>query len=766
MNKIIITNQNYKNEYIKILREKDPFANEKIYSLNEFKSSYPYSFDNHALDYIMTHYHVILDIAKIYLNNILYVPIEELHNDKGMFLTHLKSELIENKLIVKNDSLSHYLSNSEINIINIPHTKELDYLLKDFHVTYINNKTTTTNAITVYACPSLEDELIYVGNIIAKLIQNHFDIYHIYLANLTNEDMIPLERIFHLLHIPINIPSTTTISETHIGSYYLSHTLEETKKIVHNQDENDCYQQLISIINKYVDLDHKNEFIIHELEHTKVKNKTYSNAISIVDLKSYQFSDKDYVFILNLNSDTIPVNYKDEDYLTDDEKSSLNLDTTTLLNEQEKEWVTEKINQIPNKTLTYKTQDKGTTYYPSSLIADNHYQVLPMPDITYQVSHDFNKWYLASYLDNYYKYNSITSDLQLLQSNYDIPYATYDNHFNGIHSKYLPKQLSLSYTSLDTYQKCPFSYYLKYILKVEPMTTTVPLCIGNLFHEALEKRNDKDFEINTFFDSKIKESEWNAKDLYYIKKSKQDLIHLLDIINHQEKFTELHDELHEQKISIPITDNINFFGKIDKIKYHTFNNETILSIFDYKTGKAQIVANYFPLGFSLQLPSYLYLIKHSTILPNPVIGGVYIQNIIPGIIRADENKSYDQQLKNSYKYHGFSNQNQDILKFVDTSYQDSNIIASMKVKSDGDFYAYSKIWNDDDINKLCDLVDHFIKDTGENILTGKFPMTSKIINNKDYISCNYCPFKDICYKTDEDNIYLKVETGEKNGMDE
>ena len=58
-------------------------------------------------------------------------------------------------------------------------------------------------------------------------------------------------------------------------------------------------------------------------------------------------------------------------------------------------------------------------------------------------------------LDNLVKYNIKDKDIDLLSSNYDIPYMQYDNKYHSVDKdklyKYLNNKLLLSYTALDNY---------------------------------------------------------------------------------------------------------------------------------------------------------------------------------------------------------------------------------------------------------------------------------------------------------------------------
>ena len=78
----------------------------------------------------------------------------------------------------------------------------------------------------------------------------------------------------------------------------------------------------------------------------------------------------------------------------------------------------------------------------------------------------------------------------------------------------------------------------------------------------------------------------------------------------------------------------------------------------------------------------------------------------------------------------------------------------MRVKTDGEFYSYSKVLNNDEIDKLISIVDNNINNCIKNIEEGNFNINPKAIDNKN-IGCNYCKFKDICFMSHKDIVNLK-----------
>ena len=66
------------------------------------------------------------------------------------------------------------------------------------------------------------------------------------------------------------------------------------------------------------------------------------------------------------------------------------------------------------------------------------------------------------------------------------------------------------------------------------------------------------------------------------------------------------------------------------------------------------------------------------------------------------------------------------------------------------------------MDELTNIVEEKIEECINNILNGKFSINPKVINGKN-ISCEYCKFKDICFKEKKNEIVLGGEYNEVDG---
>ena len=83
----------------------------------------------------------------------------------------------------------------------------------------------------------------------------------------------------------------------------------------------------------------------------------------------------------------------------------------------------------------------------------------------------------------------------------------------------------------------------------------------------------------------------------------------------------------------------------------------------------------------------------------------------------------------------------------------------MKVKKDGELSSTSNCLSDEEIEAIIDLVDIRIKEAMNNILETNFNINPKIKSNVN-LSCGFCKFRDICYRSEKDFVYLKDEEEE------
>jgi len=789
INNLIITNNtlliipnNIKNKVIKTLSKKDILLNIKFMSLEEFKNKFYFSYKEKSIYYLMNKYGYKYSIAKEYLDNLYYVDDVNYKNEKLDFLNNLKLELIENKLLDIDNNFINYIKDFKIIVYGYDHINKFYKKMFDkvniySKVEIINKSNKNKRDFVVYEFKNIELEVSFVAQKIIDLIKSGVDINKIFISNISTEYYEVIKRIFEFYKLPVILDEDKSIYGTKIVSGFLnclkeSANIEESiQNIIKNYDfniseNNKIFNKLVNICNRY-NYKHIDNTVINcieeELKLTNINKANRSNSIRCIKPLDNIFESDEHIFILGFNQGIIPKLYKDEEYLGDNIKHLLGLETSTEKNIIEKQIISNIINNISNLVITYKLESPFDSYYPSSLIEDLNMKVITVQNEDYNYSNLYNRVELSKKLDTMIKFNTVEDNLDVLYSNYnDLNYLTYNNNFTGINNnnlkEYLNNKLLLSYSSIDNYFRCAFRYYINNILKLDKYEETFPQFIGNLFHYILSKAFDDGFNYDEEFNSYLKDKTLSNKEMFLVNKLKDELLFVIETIKQNDKYSKLNNSLYEQKIYIDKSRDIKitFMGIIDKIKYKVDADKTYISIIDYKTGNTPTNINNVVHGLNMQLPIYLYLAKNYKQFQNVEFIGFYLQKILNNEISVKNDEDYESLKRQALKLNGYSINDESLLELFDSTYKDSEVIKSMKMSSKG-FYSYAKVLSKSEIDKLTDIVDKNINNAIDGITNASFDINPKRIGNTN-LGCEFCSYKDLCYMNEKNIVNLEEHT--------
>ena len=738
-----------KKETIKKIRKNKFNYNIKFMSLEEFSKKITFNYDEKTIYYLMKEFNLNYDSAILYLKNIYYID-NKLNNEKMNKLIDIKNYLDENNLFIYDKYFKEYAKRVEIVIHGYDYINKYYLKILSNYNYNIEKPAYQTNIIeNIYEAKTIFDEVIFVMNKISYLVKNNINIDNIKIIA-SKEYYNELERVSKYYNLPISINNHNLYSINYVKD--LVNNFDNIETYLEEIKDVNIKNKVINILNKYTFVQDKSlvkDLIINDLKNSYIKEDT---SISLISLDDY-IDDNDYIFLMGFNKENIPYTYKDNDYFSDKEKEILGLDTSTNLNIQERTKITNKLFNIKNLIISYKLYDNDTTYIKSDLIDTN---IIPIKNNTYNNSHMINKVLLCNYLDNLIKYNELNEDTPLLNNNYDIKYLKYDNTFKGINKdnlyKYLDNKLTLSYTHLDNYNRCKFKYYLSNILKINIIKNDFAIIIGNVCHYLLSCKDDKEFDIDKYFDDYLsKERVFTKRELFFLDNIKEEVAFIIDTLKRNIEYTTFDKKLYEKKVFVNKDKNIkiSFMGVIDKLMYREEDGITYLVVIDYKTGSTDIKLDYMDYGLGLQLPIYLYLSSKMD-LSNPKVVGFYLEKLL--VMPTDNKKDYTIAKEDTLKLEGYSINDEHILSKFDKTYNDSKIIKGMKTSSKG-FYSYSKVLSEEDINNLINKTDEIIDKTINSIIEADFSINPKVIDG-DNISCKYCEYKDICYMNEKDINYI------------
>lgn len=772
---ILIVPSQIKEKILTEMDKKSKLFNVKLMEINEFKRKYFFDYTTETIFYVMKHYNYDYEFSLDIINNLYFLSSENYNHEKLKFLLNIKNELINNNLLIFDNVFKIALENKKIYVYGYDYIN--NFYKKAFsalNVNYIDQNISKFNH-DIMEFDTIQDEVIFVANKICELIENKIELNKIKIINPSSDYNATIKRIFNLFNLPFYFNNNYLISTKISNNFFeilsndIVETLEKLKETISLNDELEQteYNQIVKICNKYNwcsnFLDIKNN-LIYEFSNTKIDIKKEANYIEFVSLENNFFYDDEYVFLIGFNQNTYPKTVKDDDFLNDEVKKFLSLETTTEINKINYNILVNKSYSIKNLFISYKLKSPFNSFYRSQIIDDLNLNVVKNYNcnIHYSVLND--KLKLAITLDNYLKYGEESQDLELLYSNYpSINYKTYNNQYTKIDEnlfrKYLNNKLSLSYSSINNFYKCSFRYYMENILNLQISSNEFSLFIGNLFHYILSIMYNGDFNFSDSFKTYVNENyEFNTyKERFFINKLKKELEFIIDNIKEQDKFTNFDSHKFEQLIKIDLSkDNydITFKGIIDKISYKKEAGNTLISIIDYKTGNPNLNLNNIIYGIDMQLCIYAYLSSKLKLFANPLLVGIYLQKILNNEININKNKQYITMKQENLKLQGYSNSNESILKVFDNTYTDSKLIKGMKVSSKG-FYAYSKVFDQAMLNSILNIVENNIDEARDKILNREFYINPKKIGVKNLMGCENCTYKELCFMTEDNIINLK-----------
>lgn len=772
---ILIVPSQIKEKILTEMDKKSKLFNVKLMEINEFKRKYFFDYTTETIFYVMKHYNYDYEFSLDIINNLYFLSSENYDHEKLKFLLNIKNELINNNLLIFDNVFKIALENKKIYVYGYDYIN--NFYKKAFsalNVNYIDQNISKFNH-DIMEFDTIQDEVIFVANKICELIENKIELNKIKIINPSSDYNATIKRIFNLFNLPFYFNNNYLISTKISNNFFeilsndIVETLEKLKETISLNDELEQteYNQIVKICNKYNwcsnFLDIKNN-LIYEFSNTKIDIKKEANYIEFVSLENNFFYDDEYVFLIGFNQNTYPKIVKDDDFLNDEVKKFLGLETTTEINKINYNILVNKLYSIKNLFISYKLKSPFNSFYRSQIIDDLNLNVVKNYNcnIHYSVLND--KLKLAITLDNYLKYGEESQDLELLYSNYpSINYKTYNNQYTKIDEnlfrKYLNNKLSLSYSSINNFYKCSFRYYMENILNLQISSNEFSLFIGNLFHYILSIMYNGDFNFSDSFKTYVNENyEFNTyKERFFINKLKKELEFIIDNIKEQDKFTNFDSHKFEQLIKIDLSkDNydITFKGIIDKISYKKEAGNTLISIIDYKTGNPNLNLNNIIYGIDMQLCIYAYLSSKLKLFANPLLVGIYLQKILNNEININKNKQYITMKQENLKLQGYSNSNESILKVFDNTYTDSKLIKGMKVSSKG-FYAYSKVFDQAMLNSILNIVENNIDEARDKILNREFYINPKKIGVKNLMGCENCTYKELCFMTEDNIINLK-----------
>ena len=361
----------------------------------------------------------------------------------------------------------------------------------------------------------------------------------------------------------------------------------------------------------------------------------------------------------------------------------------------------------------------------------------------------------------------------------------YSNIAESINKENLEKlygdTLKTSISKLESYKRCPFSYYLKYALKLSDRTELKleKLDTGTLMHdiiddffELLKEKNVSVKEIEDEQIEKIIEEILNNKLLLkqnYIfnsipkyvvltKRLKKVIIRAIKYIINTLKYSDFkilgtevefgnNKQYEPIKMSIEDGKQVEIIGKIDRIDIAENKDGRYIRIIDYKSSVKNIDLNEVVAGIQIQLLTYLDAVSKEE---NADLAGILYFNLIEPVIKAKNKHLTDEQLeqeiRSNFKMNGLILGDVEVVKMMDNNLTtgNSNIVPAY-IDKDGNLSKNKpSIIEKDEFKLLQNKVERVIKQISEEILSGEITQKPIYLYKNKRTACEFCSYKAIC----------------------
>ena len=700
---------------------------------------------NLLIKYILNFLDILLDNKNNSLNIIktLKYGLNDI-DDKDIYI--LENYIIEfNVYNFKNEFIYNFKSKYDLEALNALRCK----ILSIYNIEFEN-----------------EDVNYYINKIYTHLIDNNiFENYKNYISSITNEDekKVLIEAVSKFNEVLDSISKIYSNSKMSFKDF--SNMLKSTiSKIELNKIPLSGNEVLILDINSSKSTYKKNVFIIgaNEEEFPKTPNED----IIFNDLELEEFSEKGFKLKENVNSKINMALYNIYEVFTLPENKmyfyykSSDMRSKTL----NKSHILESLESI------FGIEVYGSVSEEENLNILNYENLLcSMRDTLDPVT--------KVAIFNYLKKEEDIKNVLKWEKN--------DENLNSKTLEFLyGDKITSSVTKLESFKKCPFSYYLKYIVNIDKREEfdVTSLDLGTLMHGVVEdfsyyilknnitfkecndeevfKKLEPEIEniINNRIDSIIVKQKQSVKYTVLKHKLVSTLKSILKVIAKsfaQSEFTPFlyEAEFKENSTFTPIVLNfengkkIELIGKIDRIDTLKLDNKMYVRVVDYKSSNRDLTLNNIKDGTSIQLLTYLDAFKKNIKSENSdlevVPAAMNYFTLSDNMLSLDENMT-DEEIKEKVikklRLKGIFLKDAEILNKMDNCFESSDRLIDVSKRSLS--MNSSKLLEKDEYIKLLDSAEQILKDIANEILSG----VVKIKPNKKSDACKYCNYASICRK--------------------
>lgn len=343
--------------------------------------------------------------------------------------------------------------------------------------------------------------------------------------------------------------------------------------------------------------------------------------------------------------------------------------------------------------------------------------------------------------------------------------------------------LQNSVSRLERYAACAYSHFLQYGLALRERGdySFEDVDMGNVFHGVLELFARKLTENGyTWFDFPEEEGRrmvaeaveayamaYGETILYSTARNRHLLTRIKAIMNRTvltlqtqlkkgsfvpERFEmsfSMIEDLDALNIALNEQDKMRLRGRIDRIDACETQDAVYVKVIDYKSGnrKFDLAALYY--GLQLQLVVYMNAAVEMEERRHPdkkvIPAAMLYYHIDDPLIEDGEGMTPEQinaRLLQELKMTGLVNENDEVVRLLDSEFTAKSEILPLERKKDGTFSAYSGVISEEDMGVVSDYVNRKIRQIGAEIMEGTISVNP--YEQSANQACAYCAYKSVC----------------------
>ncbi len=345
------------------------------------------------------------------------------------------------------------------------------------------------------------------------------------------------------------------------------------------------------------------------------------------------------------------------------------------------------------------------------------------------------------------------------------------------------KDMYMSATRAETYEKCPFQYFMKYGLRAKPRGKAEldPLQTGTVIHHILENilkeneikaftemKNEEikakvDVILSEYFEEKMGGDENPKRFRYLFTRLKKIVVLILERLQAEFKKSQFvpvgfevkianDGEIKPYKIKLKNGGTLMLNGSVDRVDALEVNGKTYIRVIDYKSTLKKFSLSNVLSGLQTQMLLYLFAIKkngtgkYENIIPSGVLYYPAGVPIIKGKKTQDDEKVASEHIKNG-KMSGVLLDDEEIVKAMEDDLK--GIFIPAKIDRYGDLVG--NLLSLEELGVLNQKLDEILIEMADNLQNGVVHAVP--VNGKDFDRvCEQCDYRSVCGHTKGDEV--------------